>query len=426
MPDTKALNLDQLQRAVGGDAAAIRTVMRLQPAGGPGDKVFPPTFATGDNKLKYVQEDRRIDGQTVPTVLLDSVASQANRMEEALLEGWDAKELDFPVIAVDFSDEPELGDLGRLTTLQAPHRIADALIRDSVLLDGTRFPDSEAGLAYAEATTRNAVAVYKYCPTALVFGVWNSTRLSPGPQNKFQRTLVSEIVGVGVEVGKKVGSRLDPAGIQRGVTILHDGADGGNWTVEGMGSGKAKPYARGKGDKEKGRPASINHGNVAPSIDPWAGGVTFDYAMQTTVLSMPALRRLRFPKDLHGNTVDAPARRDAQKAVRTALAALALAAVAYQREIGYDLRSRSLLVPEQGGMFDLEIIPSDGGDPIRVHLDVGGAADLLRAAANEAAEFGFSWEREPLSLRPAPKLSELIRRSRALAGPAAGNGAGDA
>jgi CRISPR-associated protein Csb1 len=56
-------------------------------------------------------------------VLLDSVASQANRVELALRDAWDAGELDFPVVSVDFSgaDLPEPVD--RVTTLDAPHRI---------------------------------------------------------------------------------------------------------------------------------------------------------------------------------------------------------------------------------------------------------------------------------------------------------------
>jgi CRISPR-associated protein Csb1 len=37
------LTLDTLKAAVAGSAAAFRCVTEYQPAGGPGDKVFPPT-----------------------------------------------------------------------------------------------------------------------------------------------------------------------------------------------------------------------------------------------------------------------------------------------------------------------------------------------------------------------------------------------
>jgi len=117
MAELPALTLDDLQRAVEGEAAAVRSVTRLQPAGGKGDKVFPPTYATDRGATtKYAFETRRVDGQDVVTVLLDSVASQANRMEEALLAAWEGRRIDIPVISVDF-----LGGGGDLRPRQDHH-----------------------------------------------------------------------------------------------------------------------------------------------------------------------------------------------------------------------------------------------------------------------------------------------------------------
>ena len=83
MPD---LTFEQLRDATAGGSVALRSVTRLQPAGGPGDKVFPPTYAVeGRAEHKYAAEERHVDGRVVHTVLLDSVASQANRAELALL-----------------------------------------------------------------------------------------------------------------------------------------------------------------------------------------------------------------------------------------------------------------------------------------------------------------------------------------------------
>jgi hypothetical protein len=69
-PDT--LTLDLLRNAVK-TAAAFRCRRRLQPAGGEGDKVFPPTFAGA----VYAIEKRRVPGRegAVQCVLLDSVQS---------------------------------------------------------------------------------------------------------------------------------------------------------------------------------------------------------------------------------------------------------------------------------------------------------------------------------------------------------------
>lgn len=418
MSDFPTLNIDELQRYVSGDAAAIRVAVRLQPAGGVGDKVFPPTYATDRGKIRYALEERRVAGENVLTVLLDSVASQANRMEEALLEAWEVGDLEFPVITVDFSEEDGIEDLDRLTSLQAPHRIADALLRDSITEDGTLFRDTEVGKAFTASSPQNATAVFAYCPTALVFGVWDSTGPRGGLGAKFQRALVSEIVGFGAVAGVKTASRIDPAGIQSNVAVYHSKDDHDDWTIREdeaqVKSGKPLPFSR-KGTEGKGRPSAVNHSNVAPTIDQLGGGVTIDYAEQKTVLSMPALRKLRFVTDTEGSPLTANGRREGETAARTAVAALAIAALAYQWVRGYDLRSRSMLVPDPGGPLTLEVIPAQGGEPTHHGLDLAAAKTLLSDAATRAAAAGFRWQREPIRLRPAPKLADLIRKSRQLA-----------
>lgn len=101
------LTFERLRSAVAGDAVALRSRITLQPAGGDGDKVFPPSYAVdGRADHKYAVEERQLgDGGVYTTVLLDSVASQANRAELALLEGWEHGELKFPVPYVDFSED---------------------------------------------------------------------------------------------------------------------------------------------------------------------------------------------------------------------------------------------------------------------------------------------------------------------------------
>jgi len=70
------LTLEVLREAVSA-AAAFRCRRQMQPAGGEGDKVFPPTFAGA----VYEVEKRRVANQEAPIecVLLDSVQSQAKR-----------------------------------------------------------------------------------------------------------------------------------------------------------------------------------------------------------------------------------------------------------------------------------------------------------------------------------------------------------
>src|SRR5262245_30383376 len=92
----KQLSLDDLNGAVSGSAAAFRLTLRLEAVS---PKVFPPTYEGG----KYATETRRIGEETVECVLLDSVPSQANRMEFALQEAYESGEFDLPVISADFT-----------------------------------------------------------------------------------------------------------------------------------------------------------------------------------------------------------------------------------------------------------------------------------------------------------------------------------
>lgn len=415
------LGLNDLRAAVAGGAVAIRSRIRLEPAGGAGDKVFPPTYVKeGRSETKYAMERRIIDGREVQTVLLDSVASQANRIEEALLEGWRRGDLAFPVVAVDFSDVNGLQDLGQITALQAPHRIADAILRDSVDSEGTPFRETAHGKEWAGARPNYATGMYKICPTALVFGVWDSTGPKGGLGAKFQRCLVSEIVGYDVVAGVKTASRIDPLGIEKKAgPVFEDKDRPGEWTSFAdqatTEKGKPRPFSR-KGAGDKGTPAAINHGNIPPSIDVEAGGVTISHAIHTVVLSLAGLRRLRFTHGSEGIAIPAAERDAAETAARTALAALALAGVVHQWNNGYDLRSRSLLVASEPLTF--EILARNGGPPATYTID--DPAHLLREAAGDAARAGLGWETSPVILAPTARLSHLVLESRKLA--AAGEG----
>src|SRR5205807_4402939 len=112
-----------LKDAVAGSAAAFRLTLKLEAVS---PKVFPPTYEGG----KYATEARRINGQELPCVLLDSVPSQANRMELVLQDAWMGNEIQLPVVSADFSAVENPG-VPKVTSLQAPHRIADAILRDS-------------------------------------------------------------------------------------------------------------------------------------------------------------------------------------------------------------------------------------------------------------------------------------------------------
>src|SRR6266704_1515508 len=90
------LHYQDLKGAVAGSAAALRLTLKLDAVS---PKVFPPTYEGG----KYATEERIIGGQKLPCVLLDSVPSQANRMELALQDAWSGGEIQLPIVSVDFS-----------------------------------------------------------------------------------------------------------------------------------------------------------------------------------------------------------------------------------------------------------------------------------------------------------------------------------
>lgn len=407
------LTFERLRDAVAGDAVAVRSRMTLQPVGGEGDKIFPPSYSVdGNASHKYAVEERKVGDSEEPsiTVLLDSVASQANRAELSLLEGWEAGELQFPVPYVDFGEDNGVTDYEKLTVLEAPHRLADAIFRDS-LLGGTLFRLTDVGRAITDATPRNATDMFRYSPTSLLFGQWDSTGPRGGLGSKFQRAYVSEIVGFDAAVGKKVGSRIDPLMIEKVSTddrVFNSADPSEVWTTgEDMAEkdrrGRPVFASRGSASGEAGQPSKINHGNIVPSIDGEAGGVTISKARQTTVISFAALRKLRF-KGLS---------REAETAARAAVAALGIAAIAYQYENDFDLRSRCLLLPTHSPK--LELLGRDGSSGEVVEIDRESASEILSSAASRAESEGIGWETGEIRLTPAPKLLELISRSRKVA-----------
>lgn len=411
--DVLPLTFDSLKTAVSGSAAAFRCRRRLQPGGGEGDKVFPPTFAGA----VYAIEARRVAGreQPVTCVLLDSVQSQANRMEQALQEALDAGDIALPLVTVDFSEYSPTDDMkknekegrlldaiGKLTSLQVPHRLADAILRDSEH-NGEPFRNSAAGRSLNQAGPLNATPLYQLCPTALLFGMWDSTGPKGGLGAKFERAIVSEVVGIGAEVGDLLrGVRRDPLEVRANVKVRKlDDKDATGKTFEVLGA-----------DVKGGvNPSKINHSSVPfpekrdkKTDDNHYSGVTIGYAEQVTTLSLICLRRLRFPTDK-----PEPNQSAANVAGRAVLAAVGLCAATLAFESGMGLRSRCLLWPEHP--MHWELLAKPGEPPQAFALDSVGAKKLLADAVSSAEHAGLTWQTEPLTLKPSKELLQLVKLS---------------
>ena len=261
--------------------------------------------------------------------------------------------------------------------------------------------ESEQGQRLAAATSAEATALLELSPSALLFGAWHSQGEGGGLGAKFPRALVSEIMGIDTPVeevvrdrrtgrtepqtaGRHTGSRIDPLGVLRKVEVFKSPTA---WSTDQKEAGKGA---------KKVRPSEINHGNIAPSIEPL--GVTCAYAEHRAVLTLAGLRRLRFGS----------AERDA--AGRALLAALGLVALTEQDARGYALRSRCDLVCDNAAV--LELVHADGStEP--VEGDRQAAQELYREAYAGAEQAGFKFN--SITLKPQQKLIEIVRRSRELA-----------
>ncbi len=401
------------------DHAAFRRRRRLQPVGGQGDMVFPPTYpGDGQNSPpRHVFERRRREGRDEPVwcVLLDSVQSQANRMEEALLEAARDGRIVLPRLAVDFA-AAGIGTIGEITSLDAPHRIYDAILRDS-LLGGQPFGKSPQGKALKAATPKDASAILEMSPSSLLFGAWNSTGEGGGLGAKFPRAIVSEIIGVDVPVemaprhrrdalpevqtaARRTGSRMDPLGVVKSVTIYQHKDDHTDWTPDPTlaavdKKGAPIKFARNEKNKDAGKPAIINHGNIAPSVQ--ALGVTCAHAEQTVVITLAGLRRLRFGKSADGDA-----------AGRALIVALGLVALVEQDARGYSLRSRCDLVCDDAA--PLELVRADGSTE-KLELTRAEALALYAEAVTAAEAAGFALVKVPITLTPQDKLVHIVKES---------------
>jgi CRISPR-associated protein Csb1 len=386
---SEMLSLAELSAAISGGAAALRSITILQPVEGEGGKVFPATYSGG----RYALEKRRLqnDGseREVDCVLLNSVQSEANHAELALLQAIERGQIRLPLIDVDFDEANGQfrKDLPKLTSLDVPHRLADAILRDSILPDGTRFSKSSYAARWGRANLWNATAVYELCPTALVFGMWGSPEKPGGMGAKFERAYISEVVGVdALIVSQRSGFRVDPLGSSSKVAVVQ--------------TGNGAFQLAGEKTKNALRPSELNHGNIV--FESSNGGIRCRFAEQTTLVSLGALRKLRFPLDGKNDT-----RRD--DAARTVLAAIGLCAGVLASERGTSLRSRCTLRPVAPRVWEMLGRPGEEVKSYTIHGE--GAIALLNEAIDAARAAGLAWMEDKLTLKPSPELVDLIRRS---------------
>ncbi len=143
------------------EVAALVMRQWLVPVEGRDAIFFPPTYAAPEDSgvkrgwLGY-NLDRLEDGTTI--CLIDSVGSQANRMEP-LFKRKPYSSL-VPQVAIKVKEE-------QINLLDVGHRAADALVRYS-------DKQSELEQAFGAAGKGNFQRLAKIAPTSIVFGCWDS------------------------------------------------------------------------------------------------------------------------------------------------------------------------------------------------------------------------------------------------------------
>jgi CRISPR-associated protein Csb1 len=160
------------------DAAVVAFVatQRLRPAEGPGTPFFPPTYLGTNDRPTYCISPLG-EGKNLCTV--DSVQSQANRVEEAFL----AEPYRSLIRKVEITAKLPNEGSRTLDMLQLGHRLADAAVTFSTL--------AEQAHAAMRSFATGPDEIAKLSPMSLLCGVWESR--GEGTQLKIPRAFSATI-----------------------------------------------------------------------------------------------------------------------------------------------------------------------------------------------------------------------------------------
>ena len=390
---SREITLEALLKGCADDSFddGIRIDTELEPLAGAGAPVKPAVYAGGE-----YQTDRRWqapgDAESTPVIVIDNVPSQANRLEEALRQHRES--VGIPEFVLDLS---ELTGLPahlptRLSSLQFPHRNADAYLRDA-LLDGEEFLKTELGKALFAATPQACGTLVEWFPQSLLYGFWQSHLGKKRANTKHARAWVSEIIGwqPASDDTKNMGLKGDPLNLTTDEVVTSNPDDRAKWDV-----GVSKDVDDGKRDKL----SEIGHGQVLfmGGDKLAAAAVSFARVTQRATVSFAQLRRV----SLGNGSADADA------AIRALLVALGLHAHELAFGRGFALRSGGELRPKARVVTWL----GTGGDE---PCDIGDAQKTL-ALLQEAKVHAQSrqvplagWGQEPTILTPKDNLKEAVR-----------------
>ena len=387
------IDLERLLSACADDSFddGIRIDADLDPLSGVGGPVKPAVYEGGNFQL-----DRRWaspgDAEATLVIVIDNVPSQANRLEQALRRDREASSI--PEFVLDLS---ELGSLPAhlprlLSSLDFPHRNADAYLRDARVGD-VDFIKTDTGRAVFGATAQECGPLMSWFPQALLYGFWQSHLGRKRHNHKHARAWVSEIIGwqpASTET-RVLGLKGDPLNLNTDEVVTSNPDDRTLWDIGG-----AEKVEGGKRD----RLSELGHGQVPfMGSDAAASAVSFQRVTQRATVSFAQLRRVSLGRD---------ASREADAAARALLVALGLHAHQLAFGHAFALRSGADLRPSARTVTWL----GSGGDET---CDIGGAEathDLLATVRTHAESAGVpldGWGQPPMVLRPGDALAKAIR-----------------
>lgn len=369
----------------------IRIDADLLPLTGPGGLVKPAVYEGGT-----YQEDRRwaspADDEPTKVVVIDNVPSQANRLEDALRRNRNSASI--PEFVLDLTGLPNLpSHLPRaLSSLQFPHRNADAYLRDAKLGDSD-FIKTGLGKAIFGATAQTCGPLMAWFPQALIYGFWQSHLGKKRHNAKHARAWVSEIVGwrPATTDTRVLGLKADMLNLNTDETVSSNPNDRIEWGI-----GKGSGIEGGETDKL----SELGHGQVPfMGDDATAAAISFARVAQRATVSFAQLRRVTLGDDY---SVDADA------AARALLVALGLHAHQLAFGRGFALRSGAELRPRE---ICATWLGSDGDQAFDLG-DIDASRQLLEAARVHAGSVGVpldGWGQEPTILTPKDNLARAIR-----------------
>ena len=371
----------------------IRIDAELEPISGPGGPVKPAVYEGG-----VYQHDRRwaspTDELPTPVIVIDNVPSQANRLEDALRRNRESAGI--PEFVLDLCSVSNLPAHlpKRISSLQFPHRNADAYLRDA-RLDDQDFLKTELGKSIFNATAQDCGPLMAWFPQALIYGFWQSHLGKKRANTKHPRAWVSEIIGWSPAATdtRVMGLKGDPLNLSTDADINSNPADRMEWTI-----GKGQRVESGKSDKL----SEIGHGQVPfMGKDATAAAVSFARITQRATISFAQLRRVSLGS---GSSPEADA------AARALLAALGLHAHLLAFGGGFALRSGAELRTRKTTATWL----GSSGDEIREVGESNAPHTILSSARERAAELGVpldGWGKPPTTLTPKDNLREAIRKT---------------